>query len=236
MNTVQGWPVNMSYLTNTPSNTQTGSRYYNVVQLNSGAVSQIVSTVLALQTCRTTPLMTASQITLEASDPGQFVSIDSTLSAVKAKKGMRCRSAFRLKMRREFSRQYAVCPETRELDQSSECDVIAESVSHDCGGCDGGYQCNDHPVWCNRARWNHYDDAPTGCFHWVKNRLLCSIKRYWRVVGHLVGDLYRHHQPGYAAGDQLGPYGGNLYQQRRRHLQTAFPQSRTLWRYGENGQ
>lgn len=100
MNTVQGWPVNMSYLTNTPSNTQTGSRYYNVVQLNSGAVSQIVSTVLALQTCRTTPLMTASQITLEASDPGQFVSIDSTLSAVKAKKGMRCRSAFRLKMRR----------------------------------------------------------------------------------------------------------------------------------------
>lgn len=87
MNTVQGWPVNMSYLTNTPSNTQTGSRYYNVVQLNSGAVSQIVSTVLALQTCRTTPLMTASQITLEASDPGQFVSIDSTLSAVKAKKG-----------------------------------------------------------------------------------------------------------------------------------------------------
>ncbi|WP_251360250.1 hypothetical protein, partial [Staphylococcus aureus] len=78
---------NMSYLTNTPSNTQTGSRYYNVVQLNSGAVSQIVSTVLALQTCRTTPLMTASQITLEASDPGQFVSIDSTLSAVKAKKG-----------------------------------------------------------------------------------------------------------------------------------------------------
>ncbi|HHU4959165.1 TPA: adhesion domain-containing protein, partial [Escherichia coli] len=79
MNTVQGWPVNMSYLTNTPSNTQTGSRYYNVVQLNSGAVSQIVSTVLALQTCRTTPLMTASQITLEASDPGQFVSIDSTL-------------------------------------------------------------------------------------------------------------------------------------------------------------
>ncbi|HHU9932472.1 TPA: adhesion domain-containing protein, partial [Escherichia coli] len=72
MNTVQGWPVNMSYLTNTPSNTQTGSRYYNVVQLNSGAVSQIVSTVLALQTCRTTPLMTASQITLEASDPGQF--------------------------------------------------------------------------------------------------------------------------------------------------------------------
>ncbi len=31
--------------------------------------------------------MTASQITLEASDPGQFVSIDSTLSAVKAKKG-----------------------------------------------------------------------------------------------------------------------------------------------------
>lgn len=87
MNTVQGWPVNMSYLTNTPSNTQTGSRYYNVVQLNSGAVSQIVSTVLALQTCRTTPLMTASQITLEASDPGQFFSIDSTLSAVKAKKG-----------------------------------------------------------------------------------------------------------------------------------------------------
>lgn len=25
MNTVQGWPVNMSYLTNTPSNTQTGA-------------------------------------------------------------------------------------------------------------------------------------------------------------------------------------------------------------------
>lgn len=100
MNTVQGWPVNMSYLTNTPSNTQTGSRYYNVVQLNSGAVSQIVSTVLALQTCRTTPLMTASQITLEASDPGQFVSIDSTLSASKRRRGMRCRSAFRLKMRR----------------------------------------------------------------------------------------------------------------------------------------
>ncbi|EHQ8140719.1 RatA-like protein [Escherichia albertii] len=87
MNTVQGWPVNTSYLTNTPSDTQAGSRYYNVVQLNSGAVSQIVSTVLALQTCRTTPLTTASQITLEAADPAQFVSIDSTLSAVKAKKG-----------------------------------------------------------------------------------------------------------------------------------------------------
>lgn len=88
MNTVQGWPVNSSYLTNTPSDTQTGSRYYNAVQLNSGAVSQIVSTaVVALQTCRTTPLATASQITLEAADPAQFVSIDSTLSAVKAKKG-----------------------------------------------------------------------------------------------------------------------------------------------------
>ena len=31
----------MSYLTNTPSDTQPSNRYYNVVQLNSGAVSQI---------------------------------------------------------------------------------------------------------------------------------------------------------------------------------------------------
>ena len=87
MSTVQGWPVKTTYLTNTPSDTQTGSRYYNVVQLNSGAVSQIVSTALALQTCRTTPLTAASQITLEASDSTQFVSIDSTLSAIKVQKG-----------------------------------------------------------------------------------------------------------------------------------------------------
>ncbi|WP_277607156.1 adhesion domain-containing protein, partial [Escherichia coli] len=36
MSTVQGWPVKATYLTNTPSDTQTGSRYYNVVQLDSG--------------------------------------------------------------------------------------------------------------------------------------------------------------------------------------------------------
>ncbi|MCV5720766.1 DUF823 domain-containing adhesin, partial [Escherichia coli] len=43
MGTVQGWPVATSYLTNTPSDTQSSNRYYNVVQLNSGAVSQIVT-------------------------------------------------------------------------------------------------------------------------------------------------------------------------------------------------
>lgn len=87
MSTVQGWPVKATYLTNTPSDTQTGSRYYNVVQLDSGAASQITTNTGVLQTCRTTPLTAASQITLEASDPAQFVSIDSTLSAVKVQKG-----------------------------------------------------------------------------------------------------------------------------------------------------
>ncbi|ENB8270988.1 RatA-like protein [Escherichia coli] len=87
MSTVQGWPVKATYLTNTPSDTQTGSRYYNVVQLDSGAASQITTNTGVLQTCRTTPLATASQITLEAADPAQFVSIDSTLSAVKVQKG-----------------------------------------------------------------------------------------------------------------------------------------------------
>ena len=87
MSTVQGWPVKTTYLTNTPSDTQTGSRYYNVVQLNTGAVSQISTNTVVLQTCRTTPLTAASQITLEASDPAQFVSIDSTLSAIKVQKG-----------------------------------------------------------------------------------------------------------------------------------------------------
>ncbi|HED2607921.1 TPA: RatA-like protein, partial [Escherichia coli] len=79
MSTVQGWPVKATYLTNTPSDTQTGSRYYNVVQLDSGAASQITTNTGVLQTCRTTPLTAASQITLEAADPAQFVSIDSTL-------------------------------------------------------------------------------------------------------------------------------------------------------------
>lgn len=87
MSTVQGWPVKATYLTNTPSDTQTGSRYYNVVQLDSGAASQITTNTGVLQTCRTTPLTAASQITLEAADPAQFVSIDSTLSAVKVQKG-----------------------------------------------------------------------------------------------------------------------------------------------------
>lgn len=87
MSTVQGWPVKAAYLTNTPSDTQTGSRYYNVVQLDSGVASQITTNTGVLQTCRTTPLTAASQITLEASDPAQFVSIDSTLSAVKVQKG-----------------------------------------------------------------------------------------------------------------------------------------------------
>lgn len=87
MSTVQGWPIKATYLTNTPSDTQTGSRYYNVVQLDSGAASQITTNTGVLQTCRTTPLTAASQITLEASDPAQFVSIDSTLSAVKVQKG-----------------------------------------------------------------------------------------------------------------------------------------------------
>ncbi len=87
MSTVQGWPVKATYLTNTPSDTQTGSRYYNVVQLDSGAASQITTNTGVLQTCRTTPLTAASQITLEAAEPAQFVSIDSTLSAVKVQKG-----------------------------------------------------------------------------------------------------------------------------------------------------
>lgn len=60
MSTVQGWPVKATYLTNTPSDTQTGSRYYNVVQLDSGAASQITTNTGVLQTCRTTPLTAAS--------------------------------------------------------------------------------------------------------------------------------------------------------------------------------
>ncbi|HCP0517483.1 adhesion domain-containing protein [Escherichia coli] len=87
MSTVQGWPVANSYLTNTPSDTQPSNRYYNVVQLNSGAVSQIVTTVLALQTCRTTPAVIASQVSLEPADATQFVKVDDTLSAIKVKKG-----------------------------------------------------------------------------------------------------------------------------------------------------
>lgn len=58
-----------------------------MVQLDSGAASQITTNTGVLQTCRTTPLTAASQITLEAADPAQFVSIDSTLSAVKVQKG-----------------------------------------------------------------------------------------------------------------------------------------------------
>ncbi|ENC3160656.1 RatA-like protein [Escherichia albertii] len=87
MSTVQGWPIKVTYLSNTPGDTQTGSRYYNVMQLSSGTVSQITTGTFVLQTCRTTPLTAASQIMLEAADPAQFVSIDSTLSAVKVKKG-----------------------------------------------------------------------------------------------------------------------------------------------------
>ncbi|WP_137647650.1 adhesion domain-containing protein [Escherichia albertii] len=87
MKTVQGWPIKVTYLSNTPGDTQTGSRYYNVMQLSSGTVSQITTGTFVLQTCRTTPLTAASQIMLEAADPAQFVSIDSTLSAVKVKKG-----------------------------------------------------------------------------------------------------------------------------------------------------
>ncbi len=183
MNTVQGWPVNMSYLTNTPSNTQTGSRYYNVVQLNSGAVSQIVSTVLALQTCRTTPLMTASQITLEASDPGQFVSIDSTLSAVKAKKGDEV--SIRISTKDAQGNLVGNTPFALKHANS----INRQNVT------------SSQKVSVTTAAGATVDTSATTILYGV-----------------------------------TGPYGGNLYQQRRRHLQTAFPQSRTLWRYGENGQ
>lgn len=197
-----------------------------MVQLDSGAASQITTNTGVLQTCRTTPLATASQITLEAADPAQFVSIDSTLSAVKVQKGDSVpiristkdaqgnfvgNTPFALKHANSINRQNVSSSQKVSVTTAAgtTVDTSATTTLYGVTGPDG------------TTTMTLRQDASTGLrtdFYALLNDTGVSSDTF-------AGDLYRHHQPGYTAGGQLGPYGGNLYQQRRRHLQAAFPQS-----------
>lgn len=197
-----------------------------MVQLNSGAVSQIVTTVLALQTCRTTPAVVASQVSLEPADATQFVKVDDTLSAIKVKKGDEVvirvttkdaqgnpvgNTPFTLKRSSSFNRQNAlVTMQTVSVTPAaaSTVDTNASATVYGVTGPDG------------TTTITLRQDASTG----LKTDFYALLNDK-RVVEHLASDLHRRHQPGHTAGGLLGAYGGNLYQQRRRHLQTAFPQS-----------